>query len=140
MLKLGDAAAHRALGYVSRFLSARGAPAPALAALAAGDGPAASFQPAGAAAALREFDAIVCALASGATPPLLALQSPRSPPPLSPSPKGSPPPPPRSPPVCLAGCACLPTAMWGATAPLPWLRSPRTLQAVPPLLPQWAAP
>ena len=70
MLRLGDAAAHRALGYVSRFLSARGAPAPALSALPAGEA-AASFHPAGAAAALREFDAIVCALASGATPPLL---------------------------------------------------------------------
>jgi aminoacyl tRNA synthase complex-interacting multifunctional protein 1 len=67
MLKLGEA--HRALSYVSRFLCARGAPAPALTAALPGEP--AAFTPAGAKAPLHEFDAMVCALASGASPALL---------------------------------------------------------------------
>ena len=71
MLKLGEA--HRALGYVSRFLCARGAPAPAI--TAAPPGEAAAYTPLGSKTPLHEFDAMVMALASGA--PALARSAAR---------------------------------------------------------------
>ena len=65
MLRIGDSLAHRALGYVSRFLAARsGAPLPATSALAPGEAQHA-FTPASA-PTLYEFEAICAALPGAA--------------------------------------------------------------------------